>query len=76
MLRVLSASWPGLCDREGRRRFVAMKTKEATLVANVKQYAMMRAMQNEEYQVLHQVIEYMNERQEKAHVPRWNANRS
>ena len=32
---------------QGRRRFAAVKTKEATLVANVKQYAMMRAMQNE-----------------------------
>ena len=34
-------------------------------MANVKQYAMMRAMQNEEYQELHEVIEYRNERQEK-----------
>ena len=41
------------------------KQREATLVANVKQYAMMRAMQNEEYQEPHEVIEYMNERQEK-----------
>ena len=55
----------GACDREGRRRFVARKTKEATLVANVKQYAMMRAMQHEEYQELHEAIEYMNERQGK-----------
>ena len=60
------ASYPRLrVIVKGAERFVAMKTKEATLVANVKQYAMMRAMQNEEYQELHQVIEYMNERQEK-----------
>ena len=44
---------------------VAVKTKEATLVANVKQYAVMRAMQNEEYQELHEVIEYMDEWQGK-----------
>ena len=44
---------------------VAVKTKEATLVANVKQHAMMRAMKNEEYQELHEVIEYMNEWQGK-----------
>ena len=49
------------CDREGRRRFVARKT-EATLVAKVKQYAMMRAMQDEEYQELHEVIENVNEK--------------
>ena len=53
------------CDCEGRRRLVVVKTKEATRVASMKQYAMMRAMQNEEYQELHEVIEYMNERQEK-----------
>ena len=37
MLRVVIA-WSA-CDHEGRRRFVAMKTKELALVANVKQYA-------------------------------------
>ena len=36
------------CDHVGRRRFVIMKAK-ATLVANVKPYAVMRAMQAEEY---------------------------
>ena len=34
-------------------------------MANVNQYAMMRAKQHEEYQELHDVIEYMNERQER-----------
>ena len=43
---------------------MATKTKETTLLANVNQYAMMRAKQHEEYQELHEVIEYMNERQE------------
>ena len=33
-------------------------------MANVKQYAMLRAMQDEEYQEVHEVIEYMNEKQE------------
>ena len=37
-----------------RRRFVAVKTKEV-----------MRGMQDEEYQELHEVIENMKERQEK-----------
>ena len=50
---------------EGRRRFVVMNTKETTLVANVKQYALMLAVQDEEYQELHGAIEYINERQEK-----------
>ena len=31
----------------------------------MKQYAMMRAMQDDEYQELHEVIEHMNEWQEK-----------
>ena len=52
-------------DGEGRRRFVATKTKDATLVAHVKQYAMIRAMQDEEYHELHEAIECMNEKQEK-----------
>ena len=52
------------CDRELRRRFVAIKTKEATLIARVREYAMMRAMQDEEYEVLHEITEYMNERHE------------
>ena len=42
-----------------------MIAKWRTLVANPKQYAMMRAMQDEEYRELHEVIEYMNERQER-----------
>ena len=40
-----------MCDHVRRRRFVATK-KKATLVENVKQYAMMRARQGEEYQEL------------------------
>ena len=64
MLRSGVSAWSA-CDREGRRRFVAMKAIESTLKTIVKQYAMMRAMQNEEYQQLHQVIEDMNEWQEK-----------
>ena len=43
-----------VCDREGR-----------TLVANAKQYAMMRAMQDDEHQELHEVVEDMNDRQER-----------
>ena len=64
-LKVLSASSPGARDREGHSSCVAMKTKEATLVANVKHYAMMRAIQDEEYQELHEIIECMNERRER-----------
>ena len=64
MLRSGVSAWSA-CDREGRRRFVAMKAIEATLVTIVKQCAMMRGMQNEEFQQLHQVIEDMNEWQEK-----------
>ena len=67
-LKVLSASSPGARDREGHSSCVAMKTKEATLVANVKHYAMMRAIQDEEYQELHEIIECMNERRGKTHV--------
>ena len=43
------------CVREGRRRFVATKAN---------QNAMMRAMQDDEYQELHEVIEHMNGREE------------
>ena len=35
------------------------------LVANAKEYAVMRATQDEEHQELHEAIEYMNERQGK-----------
>ena len=46
-------------------------TEEATLVANVRQHAMMRAIQDEEYQELH-IIEYMNERQWKELISAMN----
>ena len=49
---------------------MARKTKEATLVANV-----MRAMQDEEYQELHEVIEYITSGR-RSLCPRWNANRN
>ena len=50
---------------KGTEGFVAMKTMDATLVANVKQYAIMRAIQDEEFQELHEIIEYKNDRQER-----------
>ena len=53
------------CDHEGSR-LVAVETKETTLVANVKQYGMMRPRQEEEYQELRKVITYMNERHREA----------
>ena len=46
------------CDREGRRRFVAVKREKTMLVANMKQYAMMRARQEEAYRELRDVIKY------------------
>ena len=52
------------CDHEQRTKF-AVKRKKTTLVTNVKQYEVMRAMQDEEYQELHKIIKYKNERQEK-----------
>ena len=52
-----------------------MKTKEATLVAYGKQYAMVPAKQDEEYQEFHEAIEHMNDRQESV-GPRWNESRS
>ena len=45
------------CDHEGRRRLVPVKRKKTTLVVIVKQYAMMRAKQDEEYQELHEAME-------------------
>ena len=53
------------CDHEGRRIFVAAKRNQTTLVTNVSRYAVKRAKQDEEYQELHEDIEYMNERQGK-----------
>ena len=44
------------CDHQGRRRCVAVEREKTTLVAHVKQYAMMRARQEEEYQELSKVI--------------------
>ena len=54
-----------VCDREERRKFVAMKTRKTTLVANMKQYVLMRALQEEEYQELQEPMEYMSERHKK-----------
>ena len=39
-----------VCDHEGRRRLVTRKGKETTLVAIVKQYAMLRERQHADYQ--------------------------
>ena len=39
-----------------------MKRKKTTRVADVKLYAVVRAKQDEEYQELHEAIEYMNGR--------------
>ena len=52
------------CDHEGRKRFVSVRTKERILVANVRPHAMLRRRQGEEYQELHEIIEYINEKQE------------
>ena len=38
---IIGVSAWSACDHEGRRRFVTVKTEEPTLVAKVKQYAMM-----------------------------------
>ena len=70
---IVGASAWSASEREGRRMFVAKKTKEATLVATVKQHAMMRAVQDKTYQELFEVIERMNEWQENL-CPCWNAN--
>ena len=51
-----------VCDHLG---FVTRKGKKTTLVAHAKQYAVMRAMLDEEFQALHKAVEYMNESQEK-----------
>ena len=42
-----------------------MKRKKTILVANVKQYAVMRAKHDDEYQELHEAMEYMSERRGK-----------
>ena len=52
-----------VCDHEERRRFVAIRTGEGTLVADVRQYAMLRRKQDAEYEELHVIIECMNETQ-------------
>ena len=38
------------CDHEGRRRFAAIRTREGTLVADVRQYAMLGRSQDAECQ--------------------------
>ena len=59
-------SWPGRhVIVKGAEGFVSVRKKKGTLVANVRQYAMLREREDEEYHELHEVIEYMNERQEK-----------
>ena len=42
------------CEHPGRRRLVAVEREKTTLVANAKQYAMMRAKQEEAHQELHE----------------------
>ena len=49
------------CDHEARGRFVAVEREKPTLVANMKQYATMRARQEE----LRKVIKHTSERQGK-----------
>ena len=56
------------CDQLGRRRYATLKVEKTTLVANVKQHAVIRAMQDEEYQELQEAIEHMNERHKKGHA--------
>ena len=51
---------------EGRRRFVAVKKREKTMLESImKQYTMMRARQEEERQELRKVVKYMTEKQGK-----------
>ena len=52
-----------VCDHVERRRM--KQGKKTTLGANVKQYAMMRAVPEKERQELHEAIQYMNESQER-----------
>ena len=59
LIEVLASS---ACDHEGRRRFVAVKRNETTLVVTLKQYAVMRARQEEEYQELRRRSSVRNER--------------
>ena len=58
MLRVLFdvLAW-NACDHERRRRVVDENIGSGT---NVKQYAMMRAKQDEQHQKLHRIIENEN----------------
>ena len=53
------------CDHEDRRRLVAVKREKTTLVAIVKQKALMRARQEVSQQELHEVIKSMSEREGK-----------
>ena len=53
-----------MCSRRAQK-VVAAKRNQTTLVTNVSRYAVKRAKQDEEYQELHEAIEYMNERQGK-----------
>ena len=69
---ILDVSAWNAYDHRRRRRLIALKTMEATLVANAKQYATMRARQDEECQDFHEIIEYMNERQERLVEKSWN----
>ena len=62
LIEVLASS---ACDHEGRRRFVAVKRDETTLVVTLKQFAVMRARQEEEYQELRRRSSVRNERQGK-----------
>ena len=48
---------------ERGKRLVAKGTKEGTLVADVRQCATMRERENAEYRELHEIIEYMDEKQ-------------
>ena len=47
-------------DREKQRRFVFVKTKRGHLVANVRQYAIIRARMQTDYRKLQEIVECMN----------------
>ena len=51
-----------VCDHVGRRKLETRKGKKTTLVANAQQYAMMRAVQEQECRELQEATEYRNER--------------
>ena len=50
-------------DQEGHRRFVIVKKMEGTVVADVRQNAIMRARMESEYQKLQVIIEHINMKQ-------------